>query len=312
MYSDSQAIDVAPRDRHAGLVFQNYALYPHMTVARNIAFGLKTRKYPKKLIEQRVKEAIALVGLEGFEDRSPSRLSGGQRQRVAVARMVAAQPRFLLFDEPLSNLDPKLRVSLRVELKRLHHRMEATTIYVTHDQAEAMILADRIAVMQNGTIVQVCDGNQLYHFPETVGIADFTGNPKTNVILGEIARTEDGLLFLPEDDPFSMIYLDNELGEFSGQRVYFHVRPEDIELTKDIDEDEGRLSVLAVMPQGADVLAVLEFESGKKRVMAKKQGAFPFDLKVGQPVGMRFRRGNLYSEETERIIGSFGYREISA
>lgn len=307
VYSDNQAVDVAPRDRHAGLVFQNYALYPHMTVAKNIAFGLKTRKMPKNLIGQRVKEAIALVGLEGYEDRSPSQLSGGQQQRVAVARMVAAQPEFLLFDEPLSNLDPKLRVSLRVELKRLHRKMEATSIYVTHDQAEAMILADRIAVMQNGTIVQVCDGNRLYHFPETVAIADFTGNPKTNVILGEVAHTEDGLVLLPEDDPYSMLFLDKELREYTGQRIYIHARPEDVEMTKELDEDEGRLNVLAVMPQGADVLVVLEFESCKKQLMAKSQEGFPFDLKVGQPVGVRFRRGNLYSEETGRIIGSFGF-----
>ena len=311
VYSDSQGIDVPPRDRHAGLVFQNYALYPHMTVEKNIAFGLKSRKYPKHLIEQRVKEAISIVGLEGFEERSPSQLSGGQRQRVAVARMVAAQPEFLFFDEPLSNLDPKLRVSLRVELKRLHRKMEATSIYVTHDQAEAMILADRIAVMQNGSIVQVCNGNQLYHFPETVGIADFTGNPKTNVILGEIVRSEHGLLFLPDDDPYTIISLDDELKEHTGQRVYIHVRPEDVELLRTVDEDEGRLSVLAVMPQGADILAVLEFESRKKQIIAKAQGSFEFDMKIGQPLGVRFHRGNLYSGETGRIIGSFGYRQVS-
>jgi multiple sugar transport system ATP-binding protein len=307
VFSASEGINVPARDRHIGMVFQNYALYPHMTVANNIAFSLKTRKYPKAEIEGRVKEAIEMVGLEGLEDRHPRELSGGQQQRVAVARVLAARPHYLLFDEPLSNLDPKLRVALRAELKTLHRKIGATSIYVTHDHNEAMILGDRIAVMDGGTIIQVSTGDRLYNYPETATVASFMGNPKTNLFAGEVVVTEDGLLFVPEDDPYNMLPVSHELMSFCGQRIHLHVRPEDVTVRTRLDEDETPLSVMAVMPQGADTLVFLQFESKTGQMVVRSMVNSTLELSIGQPVGVDFARGNIYSGATQRIIGSFGY-----
>jgi multiple sugar transport system ATP-binding protein len=307
VYSADGGINVPARDRHIGMVFQNYALYPHMTVAKNIAFGLKTRKYPKSEIGVRVTEAIAAVGLDELEDRYPRELSGGQQQRVALARVLARRPRYLLFDEPLSNLDPKLRVTLRAELKSLHDHVGATSIYVTHDHNEAMILGDRIAVMENGSIVQVCSGERLYNYPETASIAAFMGNPKTNLLAGEVAHSDDGLLFVPEDDPYNMLRLSHELQEYKGQRIHLHVRPEDVSVRTQLLEDETPLTVMAVMPQGADTLVFLQFESKSGQMVVRSMVSSALDLTIGQPVGVDMSRGNVYSGSTRRIIGSFGY-----
>jgi multiple sugar transport system ATP-binding protein len=307
VFSTRSGAAVPAKDRHVGMVFQNYALYPHMTVAKNIAFSLKTRKYPKSEISARVAEAIRMVGLEGLEDRHPRELSGGQQQRVAVARVLAARPNFLLFDEPLSNLDPKLRVSLRTEMKDLHHKIGATSIYVTHDQEEAMVLGDRIAVMENGIIVQVCTADKLYHYPETASVAAFMGNPKTNLLAGEVVSTDDGLLFIPEDDPYNMLRLTQELLKYRGQRIHLHIRPEDVSVRTRLEEDETPLSVMAVMPQGPDTLVYLQFESKTSQMVVRSMVKSAMDLSIGQPVGVDFSRGNVYSGSTQRIIGSFGY-----
>jgi multiple sugar transport system ATP-binding protein len=172
--------NVPPKDRDIAMVFQNYALYPHMSVFKNLAFGLKQRKYPKPEIGRRVKEVAELLGIQELLKRKPKELSGGQRQRVAMGRAIVRKPQLFLFDEPLSNLDAKLRIQVRGELARLHDRLETTVIYVTHDQVEAMTLADRIVVMHNGQIMQMGDPMEVYNNPGNLFVAGFIGSPAMN------------------------------------------------------------------------------------------------------------------------------------
>jgi multiple sugar transport system ATP-binding protein len=187
--------DVPPKDRDIAMVFQNYALYPHMTVYKNMAFGLKLRRFPKAEIDRRVREAAKILGIESLLDRKPKALSGGQRQRVAVGRAIVRQPQAFLFDEPLSNLDAKLRVEMRAELKRLHHRLQTTVIYVTHDQAEAMTLGDRVVVMNDGHIQQVAPPLEVYDYPVNRFVAGFLGTPAMNFMSGRIARQNGAAYF---------------------------------------------------------------------------------------------------------------------
>jgi len=190
---------VSPRDRDIAMVFQNYALYPHMTVYRNLAFGLKERKTPKPEIERRVTEASAILGLDDLLKRRPAQLSGGQRQRVAMGRALVREPEAFLMDEPLSNLDAKLRVQMRAELKRIHQRLGITTIYVTHDQVEAMTLGDRIVVMSNGKVQQIGRPQEVYSSPTNLFVAGFIGSPPMNLLRGHVAdgHVHAGELSLP-------------------------------------------------------------------------------------------------------------------
>ncbi len=174
--------DVPPKDRDIAMVFQNYALYPHMTVFQNMSFGLRLKRYPKKEIKQRVDEAARILDITELLDRKPKQLSGGQRQRVAMGRAIVRNPKVFLFDEPLSNLDAKLRVQMRTEIKKVHLQVRTTTVYVTHDQIEAMTLADRVVVMNGGRIEQVGTPHELYHSPQTRFVAGFIGSPAMNFI----------------------------------------------------------------------------------------------------------------------------------
>jgi multiple sugar transport system ATP-binding protein len=174
--------DVPPKDRDIAMVFQNYALYPHMTVHENMSFGLRLKKFPKDEIQRRVQEAARILDITELLDRKPKQLSGGQRQRVAMGRAIVRNPKVFLFDEPLSNLDAKLRVQMRIEIKKVHQKVRTTTVYVTHDQVEAMTLADRVVVMNHGVIEQVGSPNELYHHPRTRFVAGFIGSPAMNFI----------------------------------------------------------------------------------------------------------------------------------
>src|SRR5213594_3179393 len=185
--------DLPPKDRDIAMVFQNYALYPHMTVYDNMAFGLKMRKFPKAEIQKRVQDAAEILGIQDLLKRKPRQLSGGQRQRVAVGRAIVRHPQVFLFDEPLSNLDAKLRVQMRVELKRLHDRLETTAIYVTHDQVEAMTLGDRVVVMKDGVVKQVGEPLELYERPANRFVAGFIGSPAMNFIPITLEWTEQAL-----------------------------------------------------------------------------------------------------------------------
>ena len=201
--------DVHPKDRDIAMVFQNYALYPHMSVYKNMAFALKLRGVPRTEIDRRVNDAAKILGLEALLDRKPKQLSGGQRQRVAVGRAIVREPKAFLFDEPLSNLDAKLRVTTRAELKALHHRLKTTTIYVTHDQEEAMTLGDRIVVMSNGLIQQADTPLTVYRNPVNRFVAAFVGTPPMNFFAGRLSRDAAGLAFTdgtknPQGQPFSL------------------------------------------------------------------------------------------------------------
>src|SRR6476619_7180109 len=185
--------DVPPKDRDIAMVFQNYALYPHMNVYENMSFGLKLKKTPKQVIDQRVRTAAGILDITELLDRKPKQLSGGQRQRVAMGRAIVRDPKVFLFDEPLSNLDAKLRVQMRTEIKKVHQKVRTTTVYVTHDQVEAMTLADRVVVMNHGVIEQVGTPNDLYHSPRTRFVAGFIGSPAMNFIPCRMEGADGGL-----------------------------------------------------------------------------------------------------------------------
>src|ERR1035437_1496933 len=225
---DTMVNDVPPKDRDIAMVFQNYALYPHMTVYENMAFGLKLRKYPKEEIKQRVMEAAEILGIQEMLDRKPKQLSGGQRQRVAVGRAIVRKPKVFLFDEPLSNLDAKMRVQMRAEISKLHTRLQATMIYVTHDQVEAMTMADRIVVMKDGLVQQIADPLSLYDKPKNRFVAGFIGSPSMNFIEGMLVKRSNGVFF--NEDNFQ-IKLTDEMGAAMGDRdgeMILGIRPEDI------------------------------------------------------------------------------------
>jgi multiple sugar transport system ATP-binding protein len=224
LIGDRDVTHLSPRDRDIAMVFQNYALYPHLSVAKNLAYGLKVRKTPKEEIAKRVTEVARMLGLEELLDRRPGALSGGQRQRVAMGRAIVREPAAFLMDEPLSNLDAKLRVDMRAELARLHDRLGVTTVYVTHDQIEAMTLGQRVAVMRDGKIQQVDRPQHLYHHPANLFVAAFIGSPAMNLV---DARVEDGhIAFAGYRIPLAP---DRRPGELTDGSVVLGIRPQDFE-----------------------------------------------------------------------------------
>ncbi len=230
LYIDGKRMnDVPPKDRDIAMVFQNYALYPHMTVFDNMAFGLKLRKVPKDEIKKKVEEAARILGLTEYLDRKPKALSGGQRQRVALGRAIVRNAKVFLMDEPLSNLDAKLRVQMRAEITKLHRRLGTTTIYVTHDQTEAMTMADRIVVMKDGVIQQVGAPKEIYDNPENVFVGGFIGSPPMNFF--EVTLSEEGEVILSDTHrvkiPEGKLKVLREKG-YLGKEVIFGIRPEDI------------------------------------------------------------------------------------
>ncbi len=218
--------DLEPRDRGVAMVFQNYALYPHMTIYDNIAFGLKRMKVPKEQIDSRIKAVSATLGLEPYLARKPTELSGGQQQRVAIARAMIKTPKVFLFDEPLSNLDAKLRHHMRVEIARLHQKLQTTTIYVTHDQLEAMTLADRIVLMKGGAIEQVGSPAEIYEKPRTLFVAGFIGTPNMNFIDATVNRAEDGWLL--RTDGADLRIRGHGFALTHGKEVVLGIRPPDL------------------------------------------------------------------------------------
>ncbi len=226
---DKLVNDVPPKNRNIAMVFQNYALYPHMTVYKNMAFGLKLRRMPKTEIDKRVKEAADILGIRHLLDRKPKALSGGERQRVAVGRAIVRKPKVFLFDEPLSNLDAKLRVQMRAELSKLHQRLQTTMIYVTHDQVEAMTMGDRIVVLKDGVVQQIDNPINLYDRPATAFVAGFIGSPPMNFFNGTIESRNGALYF--NEGKFSVRVSDihkEKVAPYAGRKILFGVRPEDI------------------------------------------------------------------------------------
>ncbi len=266
--------DVPPKDRDIAMVFQNYALYPHMSVYENMAFGLKLRKYPKAEIQKRVREAAEILGIGELLERKPKALSGGQRQRVAVGRAIVRQPKVFLFDEPLSNLDAKMRVQMRTEITKLHQRLQATMIYVTHDQVEAMTMGTRIVVMKDGLIQQIDAPLKLYHEPDNLFVAGFLGSPPMNFIHGQLRRSGDSLQFKEADQgAFVLKFKDRPaLNAFADKEVILGLRPEDIDVVpegKPPSEDSFQAVVDIVEPMGAETNIYLQ--TGAHTIISRSQ-----------------------------------------
>jgi multiple sugar transport system ATP-binding protein len=253
-----------PHKRDVAMVFQSYALYPHKTVYDNIAFGLKMRKFDKPEIDKRVRDAARRLEIEPLLERRPDQLSGGQRQRVALGRAMVRQPQVFLMDEPLSNLDAALRISMRAEIKQLHQAMQTTFVYVTHDQAEALTLADRIVVMRSGVVQQIGAPDAIYERPANMFVASFLGNPPINFLKGQLTRTTQGLLFR---NAGTMLTLPDEaaqkLSGYDGREVVLGIRAEDV--TEEIGNADGILTgrILSVLPVGSDQFLEMEVADAK-------------------------------------------------
>ncbi|ADN01172.1 ABC transporter ATP-binding protein [Spirochaeta thermophila] len=292
--------DVPPKDRDIAMVFQNYALYPHMSVYDNMAFGLKIRKFPKEEIDQRVHKAAQILDIEELLERKPKELSGGQRQRVAVGRAIVREPKVFLFDEPLSNLDAKLRVQMRAELSALHHRLGKTMIYVTHDQVEAMTMADRIVVMRDGLIQQIGTPLQLYNHPVNLFVAGFIGSPPMNFISSTIR--EEGAHLVADEGDFQIIVpekYEKALKPYVGKQIIFGIRPED--LTYDPSgKGEIKATVTVVEPLGAEIH--LYITTGQNQIIARTPPQHEF--KVGEKVSFKpnLERAHFFDPETERSL----------
>jgi len=304
--ADRVVNDLSPRDRDVAMVFQNYALYPHMNVYDNMAFGLRNRRVPKKEIDRRVAEASRMLGLDGLMRRRPRELSGGQRQRVALARAIVREPKVFLMDEPLSNLDAKLRVQTRAELTRLHRRLNVITIYVTHDQSEAMTMGDRIAVLKDGLLQQVGTPLEVYNEPANLFVAGFVGSPPMNFINVRVGQ-ENGAPVL--ENQSVRLTLPQGRGEalsgYLGKEVIAGIRPEDIH-DRDLpgfDKPEGsplRATVDVVEVLGANSLLYLK--AGQETLLATVPSES--QARVGASVEMVVdgSRCHVFDKETERAI----------
>jgi len=303
LYIDGKLMnDVAPKDRDIAMVFQNYALYPHMTVYENMAFGLKIRKFPKKEINERVHEAAQILDIEELLDRKPKALSGGQRQRVAVGRAIVRKPKVFLFDEPLSNLDAKLRVQMRAEISALHHRLQATMIYVTHDQVEAMTMGDRIVVLKDGYIQQIGTPLGLYNKPINRFVAGFIGSPAMNIMKSTI-REQDGRLLADEGD--FAITLDEKLSDvmrhYKGKDVLIGIRPEDMVVT---DKPQEGLSVTTrvevVEPLGSEIL--LYVSTKQHQIIVRIPPHYEFRVGDSATFKVALEKIHFFDLETENAI----------
>ncbi len=294
--------DVAPKDRDIAMVFQNYALYPHMTVYENMAFGLKIRKYAKKEIEARVHEAAGILDIEELLDRKPKALSGGQRQRVAVGRAIVRKPKVFLFDEPLSNLDAKLRVQMRAEISSLHSRLQATMIYVTHDQVEAMTMGDRIVVMRDGLIQQIGTPLGLYNQPNNRFVAGFIGSPPMNIMVGTVS--EDGGRVVIDEGDFQMQPepdTADSLRSYVGREVVFGIRPEDlVQEDGPVPVNNITASVEVVEPLGSEIH--LYVTTSKHQMIARVPPRKEFQVGDSVHLKVDVSKLHLFDQETEASI----------
>ena len=301
---DTVMNDVAPKDRDIAMVFQNYALYPHMSVYDNMAFGLKLRKYDKAEIDKRVKNAAEILGLAQYLERKPAALSGGQRQRVALGRAIVRDAKVFLMDEPLSNLDAKLRVAMRAEIAKLHRRLETTTIYVTHDQTEAMTMADRIVIMKDGIVQQIGSPQEVYNTPNNVFVAGFIGSPAMNFFK---VTLQDGVISNGKGLALQLPLAKQKLLEdkgYNGKELIFGIRPEDI---------KGSQIVLETYPSSSVKAEVVVSELlGAETMLYTKVDDTEFVSKVdardfhnpGEMVDLAFdlNKSHFFDAETETVI----------
>ncbi|MDR1059019.1 MAG: ABC transporter ATP-binding protein [Treponema sp.] len=286
VFSSKEQIDVSPARRNAGFLFQNYALWPHMTVFQNIAFGLENLRWDKSRIKGRVEELLGLLRISEFAGRYPAELSGGQQQRVAIARTLATSPRVLLMDEPLSNLDAKLRMDMRTELKRLHLETESTFIYVTHDQLEAMTLSTRICLLNKGLLQQYDRPLGIYNRPVNIFTADFVGSPAINLLPFTVLSLEGAVIHLEGDD-MELDYHVSGVSELNpGDRVILGLRPEFAAIS---ESSAFRAQVYSSLPSGMET--IVRFKTGKGFINSVVFGSL--DFPVGSKLGLSFSGENI-------------------
>lgn len=303
LYIDGERMnDVPPKDRNIAMVFQNYALYPHMTVYDNMAFGLKIRKTDKKEIERRVNEAARILDIEKLLDRKPKALSGGQRQRVAVGRAIVRNPKVFLFDEPLSNLDAKLRVQMRAEISELHNRLKATMIYVTHDQVEAMTMGDKIVVMKDGKVQQIGSPLYLYNHPINKFVAGFIGSPPMNFL--SVKLSEKGGQIVADEGSFELVPTAEQqkiLKDYIGKEIFFGIRPEDLVFVKaPVAKNNMQMKVSVKEPLGAETHLYLTTKT--QQVIVRTGADIVFH--IGEAVNFEpiMEKAKFFDKETERSI----------
>lgn len=299
--------DVAPKDRDIAMVFQNYALYPHMTVYDNMAFGLKMRKIPKDDIKKRVEDSAKILGIESLLKRKPKQLSGGQRQRVALGRAIVREPKVFLMDEPLSNLDAKLRVQMRAELSKLHQKLQTTIIYVTHDQTEAMTMGTRIVVMKDGIVQQVADPQTIYNHPSNMFVAGFIGSPQMNFLNGELYeeggevffRFENNSVKLPKDKA-DILRQNDEI----NKEVVLGVRPEDIKSKPYGDSQSKPISSKVEVKEqlGSETYLYLDLGLDLKKFIARVKPTFNPGIGENVDVFFDMEKIHIFDKETENAI----------
>ena len=302
---DKVVNDVPPKDRDIAMVFQNYALYPHMTVFQNMAFALKLRKYPKNEIVARVNDAAEILGIRKLLDRKPKELSGGQRQRVALGRAIVRKPLVFLFDEPLSNLDAKLRVQMRTEIKKLHQRLQATMVYVTHDQTEALTMGDRIVVLKDGLIQQVADPITLYDRPINKFVASFIGSPPMNFLDGKIVRLNNKLYF--QNGAFKARVLDSTsplVASYENKEIVFGIRSEDIYdklfASEASPDNTIRATCEVVEPMGAE--AYLYLRTGSNSFIARVSGHVRPSVNQDLDLVLDMSKAHFFDKTSEKAI----------
>jgi multiple sugar transport system ATP-binding protein len=304
---DKLVNDVAPKDRDIAMVFQNYALYPHMTVYDNMAFGLKLRKLPKDEIDKKVKEAARILDIAHLLDRKPKALSGGQRQRVAMGRAIVREPKVFLMDEPLSNLDAKLRVQMRTEISKLHNRLKTTFIYVTHDQTEAMTLGTRIVVMKDGLIQQVDTPQKIYEHPINVFVAGFIGSPQMNFIDGKLEDRSGKLYVIFGEDSIALPDKSAKIlkeKEYIGKDIIMGIRPEDIYDNQDFIDNNKEGSMVATVEvtelMGAETYIYLSKD--KSNITARVNGTSKAKAGDKIKIALDLNKIHIFDKETEMTL----------
>jgi multiple sugar transport system ATP-binding protein len=298
--------EMEPKDRGIAMVFQNYALYPHMSIFNNMAFGLQLAKKKKDFINETVGRTSKALGLDHMLERKPQALSGGQRQRVALGRAIVRSPKVFLFDEPLSNLDAKMRVQMRSEISKLHAQLGSTMIYVTHDQVEAMTMGDRICVMRDGLIMQVADPLTLYRQPENLFVAGFIGSPPMNLLKGKIQKRDSGLVFVENGDKGNLTIplvgrLEQLASSFVDKDLVLGIRPE--HLTDEVKGD-SHISVSSTVeiaePMGSESLVYLQAGSGN--LIARLHGEHLYALGEHVTVQLNLDKASLFDPVTEKVL----------
>src|SRR6478672_1305129 len=295
--------ELAPMDRDIAMVFQNYALYPHMSVYHNMAFGLKMRKFEKSEIDQRVREAADILGIGELLTRKPRQLSGGQRQRVALGRAIVRHPRVFLFDEPLSNLDAKLRVQMRVELKKLHLRLGTTAIYVTHDQVEAMTLGDRVVVMKDGLVQQVGEPLELYNQPANKFVAGFIGSPAMNFATVTVTEANGALWAGNEGLRIKAPPgCANRLGRYVGQEVTLGIRPEDLHVASAADPTDLGFDVVVEVVEKLGSEILLDVAAGPDTMVASVEPSIRANIHDRMRLALNAERLHFFDMQSEVAI----------